>query len=130
MTETHAETGLPIEKCPGRGDHATHNWNIYDPTGVKLGRVNPDGDRTCEGHNPFVDIDWDARLRVAVEATLAARIRRRNERAAFAETRNWGGRATPRPQVGPTQARRWCVQAVSSGRKSAGHSNATGCSNR
>lgn len=35
-------------------------------------------------------IDWDARLRAAVEATLARRAERRNERAALATSRRRG----------------------------------------
>jgi hypothetical protein len=112
MTETHPETGLPIEPCPGRGQHSAHNWNVYDPTKVKLSRVNPDGDRTCLGYSPFAGItfpdgkatgeptvrcpsgespiDWDARLREAVAQTIAARDRRRNERVELRRRRDWG----------------------------------------
>lgn len=106
-TLIHPETGLPVEQCAGGGDHSTHNWNVYDPTGVKLSRVNPDGAHTCTGHNPLADvacpggqltdaqaafaaIDWDARLKDAVVKTIAARDRRRNEREVFAENRAWG----------------------------------------
>lgn len=56
--DTHPETGLPIQQCPGRGDHSAHNWNVYDPTGVKLTRVNPAGARTCLGHSPFAGITY------------------------------------------------------------------------
>lgn len=40
------------EQCHGRADHTAHKWNVYDPEGNKLSRVNPDGDRLCPGYRP------------------------------------------------------------------------------
>jgi hypothetical protein len=54
----------------------------------------PDGESvstaTSDAQAAIAAIDWDARLQAAVEATIAERDRRRNERAEFARRRNWG----------------------------------------
>jgi hypothetical protein len=48
-----AMTQVPEQRCPGGAEHGAHQWNVYDPTGVKLTRVNPDGLRICPGYtNP------------------------------------------------------------------------------
>src|SRR5688500_15924890 len=48
-----AMTELPTEQCAGKAEHGPHTWNIYDPRGIKLRQVNPDGQRICLGHtNP------------------------------------------------------------------------------
>jgi hypothetical protein len=48
-----AMTEVPAQQCAGKAEHGMHEWNIYDPDGSKLRRVNPEGLRICLGHtNP------------------------------------------------------------------------------
>lgn len=66
------------------------------------GNTYPDGEPT-DAQAAVAAIDWDARLRDAVAATLAARDRRRNQRVVLARNRDWGLQQRHRTKLDRTQ---------------------------